>query len=320
MVADVQNMLSVNERPWHGLGVVLDTPPTIQEAIKLAGLDWAVEKRPLFRVNSDGTQGPQSEAYSIVRLDNNKELGIVKKGYVPLQNVDVFDWFNPFIEQNEVSIETAGCLGEGERLWVMAKLNRDPSVVTDGDEILKYLMLSNSHDGSLAIRVGYTPIRVVCSNTLAMAHGNKYSKFIRVKHTKSSKVSLDKLREVMDSENAQFEATAEQYRFLRSHMFKSEDVKKYVKLIITGDDKPDADISTRSKNIINDVIGLLEDPRQKVAGMEGTWWAAYNAVNQYFNYDAGRNANSRMNSLWFGPNADANGYALKLATEMANGS
>lgn len=316
MVADVQNMLSVNERPWHGLGVILDAPPTIQEAIKLAGLDWAVEKRPLFRV--DGENQIQSEAYSIVRMDTNKELGIVKKGYVPLQNADVFDWFNPFIDQNEVSIETAGCLGEGERLWVMAKLNRDPSVIADGDDILKYLMLSNSHDGSLAIRVGYTPIRVVCSNTLAMAHGNKYSKFIRVKHTKSSKVSLDKLREIMDNENAQFEATAEQYRFLRSHMFKTEDVKKYVKLIIVGEDKPDADISTRSKNQINDIIGLLEDPRQKVGGMEGTWWAAYNSINQYFNYDAGRNANSRMNSLWFGPNGDANAYALKLATEMAN--
>lgn len=313
MVANVENMFSVRETPWHKLGVVLDNPPTIQEAIDLSGLNWGVELKPLFLGNGDLV-----DHKAVVRQDSGNVLGIVGPRYQPLQNAQAFDWFNPFVENGEVALETAGSLDEGRRIWVMAKIARDPSVIVKGDEVLKYLMLSNSHDGTLAIRVGYTPIRIVCANTLAMAHNSNASKLIRVRHTASSKVALDKLRDIMNIVDREFEATAEQFRFLASRMFNQKDIREYVKAVLGKEKIADEDLPTRTKNQLDEIIGLIDHANQKLSGVDGTYWAAYNAVNQYLNYDAGRNDNNRMSSLWFGVNANTNKSALDLALEFAN--
>lgn len=313
MVANVENMFSVRETPWHKLGVVLDNPPTIQEAIDLSGLNWGVELKPLFLGNGDLV-----DHKAVVRQDSGNVLGIVGPRYQPLQNAQAFDWFNPFVENGEVALETAGSLDEGRRIWVMAKIARDPSVIVKGDEILKYLMLSNSHDGTLAIRVGYTPIRIVCANTLAMAHSSNASKLIRVRHTASSKVALDKLRDIMNIVDREFEATAEQFRFLASRTFNQKDIREYVKAVLGKEKIADEDLPTRTKNQLDEIIGLIDHANQKLNGVDGTYWAAYNAVNQYLNYDAGRNDNNRMSSLWFGVNANTNKSALDLALEFAN--
>lgn len=313
MVANVENMFSVRQTPWHKLGVVLDNPPTIQEAIDLSGLNWGVELKPLFLGNGDLV-----DHKAVVRQDSGNVLGIVGPRYQPLQNAQAFDWFNPFVENGEVALETAGSLDEGRRIWVMAKIARDPSVIVKGDEVLKYLMLSNSHDGTLAIRVGYTPIRIVCANTLAMAHNSNASKLIRVRHTASSKVALDKLRDIMNIVDREFEATAEQFRFLASRMFNQKDIREYVKAVLGKEKIADEDLPTRTKNQLDEIIGLIDHANQKLSGVDGTYWAAYNAVNQYLNYDAGRNDNNRMSSLWFGVNANTNKSALDLALEFAN--
>lgn len=313
MVANVENMFSVRQTPWHRLGTVLENPPTIQEAIELSGLNWPVELKPLFL--GDGTLVTHK---AVVRGDSGNVLGIVGPRYQPLQNAEAFDWFNAFVENGEVSLETAGSLDEGRRIWVMAKIARDPSVIVPNDEILKYLMLSNSHDGTLAIRVGYTPIRIVCANTLAMAHSSNASKLIRVRHTASSKVALDKLKDIMNLVDREFEATAEQFRFLASKTFNQKDIREYVKAVLGKDKIAEQDLPTRTKNQLDEIIGLLEDENQRLNGVNGTYWAAYNAVNQYLNYDASRNDNNRMSSLWFGVNAKTNKSALDLALEFAN--
>jgi len=313
MPANVENMFSVRQTPWHKLGTVLDNPPTIQEAIQLSGLDWPVSLMPLYL--GDGTLVTHK---AVIRGDSGSVLGIVGPRYHPLQNAEAFNWFNAFVENGEVSLETAGSLDEGRRIWVMAKIARDPSVIVPNDEILKYLMLSNSHDGTLAIRVGYTPIRIVCANTLAMAHGSNASKLIRIRHTASSKLALDKLQDIMNLVDREFEATAEQFRFLASRTFNQKDVREYVKAVLGKSKVADENLPTRTKNQLDDIIGLLEDENQRLNGVNGTYWAAYNAVNQYLNYDAGRNDNNRMSSLWFGVNANTNKSALDLALEFAN--
>jgi hypothetical protein len=82
-----------------------------------------------------------------------------------LQNKDAFAWFQPFLDAREAALHTAGSLRQGSRIWVLAKLNRDPLVIAEGDEVEKFLLLSHGHDGSLAVRCGFTPVRVVCANT-----------------------------------------------------------------------------------------------------------------------------------------------------------
>jgi hypothetical protein len=122
----------------------------------------------------------------------------------------------------------------------------------------------------------------------------------------------------MDNINAQFEATAEQFRFLASRDFNQADVRKYVKTLLNVDKTADDDLKTRTKNVLDDILGTIEGPKQSMPGVKGTWWAAYNGFNEYLNYKKGRNENNRMESLWFGQNGATNNRALNLASEYAN--
>ena len=310
----VETMFYVKETPWHGLGVKLEEAPTVSEAIVAAGLDWVVGLKDLF--TAEGQPVPAKATY---RETDGSILGVVGPRYSPLQNSSAFDWFQPFIDSGEVSLHTAGSLNEGCKVWVLAELNRAKSEIVKNDEIAKFVLLSNSHDGTTAIRVGYTPIRVVCANTMAMAHSCKESKLLRVRHTKSSATKLNDIRDIMNNINGEFEATALQYKHLASKMFNSADLLKYVKIILDIDLAiPSSEIKTRTKNIMNDILSRVEGPKQTMAGVNGTWWAAYNGVNEYLNYEKGRSANNRLDSLWFGLNANSNKRAFDTALALAS--
>ena len=313
MPANVESMFYTGAEPWHGLGEKLEDAPTISEAIEASGLDWEVGTKDL--VTKDGYDVPARATY---RKSDNSILGVVGPRYVPLQNRDAFNWFQPFIDAGECSLHTGGSLSDGQKVWALAQLNRDPSEIVKGDEVQKFILLSNSHDGTTAIRVGYTPIRVVCVNTLAFAHQSSVSKLLRIRHTKSAAANLDNVRDIMDNINGQFEASAEQFRFLASRNFNQADVRKYVKVLLNIDKKAEEDIKTRTKNIMDDILATIEGPKQSMPGVRGTWWAAYNGFNEYLNYTKGRNTNNRMESLWFGQNGSDNVRALNLATEYAN--
>jgi phage/plasmid-like protein (TIGR03299 family) len=201
-------------------------------------------------------------------------------------------------------------------VWVLAKLNRDPLVIAQGDEIEKFILLSHGHDGSLAVRCGFTPIRVVCQNTLSMAHGSTASKLIRVKHTKDIHQNLANIREVMNLANAEFEATAEQYRLLARKSINQADLTKYVKRVLKVEDEKEP--STRTKNTIAEIIGLCESGRgNNLPSVSGTYWTAFNGVSEWLSYNRGRNQDSRLNSLWFGDSANMNRHALETALQMA---
>jgi len=295
--------------PWRKIGRCSNNLGSIEAS----GLDWEVGTKDL--VTKDGYDVPARATY---RKTDNTILGVVGPRYVPLQNKDAFNWFQPFIDAGECSLHTGGSLSDGQKVWALAQLNRDPSEIVKGDEVQKFILLSNSHDGTTAIRVGYTPIRVVCVNTLAFAHQNGVSKLLRIRHTKSAAANLDNVRDIMDNINGQFEATAEQFRFLAGRNFNQVDVRKYVKTLLNVEKTADEDLKTRTKNILDDVLATIEGPKQSMPGVKGTWWAAYNGFNEYLNYTKGRNTNNRMESLWFGQNGAANNRALALATEYAN--
>jgi hypothetical protein len=313
MPAMVEKMMFVGATPWHGEGTQLDENPSISDAIVAAGLDWEVGTKPLFTA-----EGTPVNAKATYRKSDNRVLGVVGPRYTPLQNQDAFDWFQPFLDASECQLHTAGSLSEGEKVWVLAQLNRANSEIVRGDEVSKFILLSNSHDGTTSIRVGYTPIRVVCVNTLAAAHNNKDSQLIRIRHTRSSKVNLENVRDIMDNINVQFEATAEQYRFLASKNFNQNDIQKYVKIMLGIDKTPEEDIKTRTRNIMDEILALIEGPEQAMLGVRGTYWAAYNGYNSYLNYKKGRNVSNRLDSLWFGQNGADNLKALNLAIDFAN--
>jgi phage/plasmid-like protein (TIGR03299 family) len=307
-------MAYFGQLPWHGLGTSLEVGDLYDwpSASKKAGLDWEVELAPLVTADTQAKVAHRA----VRRTSDGRILGVVGPRYAPLQNKDAFAWFQPFLDAKEAALHTAGGLRGGSRVWVLAKLNRDPLVIAEGDEVAKFILLSHGHDGSLAVRAGFTPIRVVCANTLAMAHGSDASKLIRVKHTESVLENLNNIREVMDAANAEFEATAAQYRLLARKSISQADVRKYVRRVLKIDG--DHDISTRTTNIIEEIVGLAEAGRgNDLPSIRGTLWAAYNGVSEYLTYNRGRSEDNRLNSLWFGDSLNTNRYALEVALDMA---
>ena len=313
MAAAIEQMMFVGATPWHGLGNKVEADIGIEDAIVSAGLDWEVGLKDLQTV--DGVPVNHRATY---RKTDGSILGVVGPRYTPLQNKDSFDWFQPFLDAGECALHTAGSLHSGQKVWVLAQLNRDNSEIVAGDEVSKFILLSNSHDGTTAIRVGYTPIRVVCANTLAWAHSNTNSQLIRIRHTRSSKSNLENVRDIMDNINAGFEATAEQFRFLASKDFNQADIRRYVKVMLGIEGTIDGDIKTRTRNIMDEILALVEGPKQSATNVRGTWWAAYNGYNEYLNYNKGRTEDNRLDSLWFGANANDNNKALNKAMEFAN--
>lgn len=314
MSALVEKMVHFGEMPWHGESEALVGNETTEEVMKKAGLDWSVSTEPLYRSN-----GEQVQAQASIRSSDGSVLGVVGPRWTPLQNADAFKVFEPLVESGDMAWHTAGSLRNGQRVWVLCQLNLSNSVIAEGDEISKFALLSNGHDGLLAVHFGFTPIRVVCANTEALARECEASKLIRVRHHRFVKENVEKLRDIMNIANQEFEATCDQYRFLASRAINSDDLKKYVKIVFNQNTKEEEDISTRSQNILTSVEKLFEGGKgNNLPGVQGTYWAAYNAVTEYLNYEKGRSVQNRLDSLWFGQNAVQSRKALETAVIMAS--
>ena len=313
MAHEVEKMVFAGATPWHGLGTQIDGETGFWEAFRQAGLDWEVDTKPLF--TADGEKVTHRASY---RTSDDRILGIVGKRWTPLQNHEAFRIFEPLVDAGEMAIHTAGSLRNGERIWVLCQLNQDNSEIVAGDEIAKFVLLSNGHDGKLAVHFGFTPIRVVCANTEALARNCEASKLIRVRHSKFVNANVQSMRDVMNFANQEFEATAEQYRYLASRTINSDDLDKYIKIVLGADTKKSEDeLPTRTKNIVATVTTLFENGKgADIAGVRGTYWGAYNAVTEYLNYSKGRNENNRMDSLWFGQNGTMSQKALDTALEL----
>src|SRR5262245_38783110 len=216
------------QAPWHGLGQRLRGRPTVREAIAASGLDWEVELVPL--VTGDAQESAPARA--VRRGTDRRLLGVVGPAYHALQNRDAFAFFQPFLDAGLASLHTGGSLCDGRKVWLLARIERQPLVVGDGDEVGKFVLLSNSHDGTTSVRVAFTPVRVVCANTLALAHADKAgSNLIRARHTRRLADNLEALQEVINLADQEFTATAEQYRRLRDRGINQDDLALYVRQV-----------------------------------------------------------------------------------------
>jgi len=325
MAHEVENMMYVGATPWHELGVKLDRAPTSREAITAAGCDWRVGLKPLFT-----EEHAQVSHKAVYRETDGRILGVVGPGWMPLQNESAFAWFDPFLESGEATIETAGSLRDGARVWVLAKITGSdiPIVPQDDDRIARYILLANGHDGVLGCHVGYTPVRVVCANTLAMAREAGASKLLRIQHRKNIAQTLDDVRGVMNTINQTFEATAEQYRMLAQHGISGKQLEKYVQRVFgTRVEVRDLDALTpeqeeelkgKGARVLDQITPLFESGRgNDLPGVRGTWWAAFNGVTEYVTHARGSDASKRLDAVSFGDGARLIRRALDVAVKMA---
>lgn len=312
MPANVETMAFKGKTPWHGVGTVLTNPSDVDTTLMESGAAWNVSRKKMVLQDDINVKVP---GYATVREDNGKVLGIVGEAYRELQNRQAFDFFRPYVENGFARFETAGVLDEGRHVWVLAELLRDPLQIGNDDIVRKFLLLSNSHDGSRAVRVGFTPIRVVCANTLAGALRDKRSQLLRIRHSATTVSTLEKVRETVDVIDQSFKATGVVYAALQGKDINSKDLRRYIKVLINHDKTADESLPPIAKNKIAAVEALFESERQKHGNASGTWWAAYNAYAEYLNYTAGRSTNTRLRSLWL-DGAD-NQRALDEAVSMS---
>ena len=316
MSHEVENMFSVAKTPWHGLGTILENPPTIDEAIKCAGLDWEVECRPLTTPD-----GQTVSHRALTRSSDGQVLGVVGPSYCPLQNRDAFQFFQPWLDGGEATLETAGSLRDGQRVWILAKIG-DPIDIVKGDPILPFALLSNSHDGKRAARLGFTPVRVVCANTEAAALRHSDSKLVRVLHNGRVLQNLEDLRELADVARGTFTETAEQYRQLAGRKCNADDLLAYVRGVFGSVKQADDQLELVGGDMVaKKIIPLFESGNgNALKGVRGTMWAAYNAVTEYLSHERGTSnttADMRLDSSWFGSSASVNKKALSVALRMS---
>lgn len=323
------SMMYVDAVPWHQLGQKLEEPPTAAEAIAAARLDWEVAKAPLFYHASIARTGLAPNVFALVPGERWPHstlpvFGVVTSKYRVLQNREAFAFFDPIVKRGYATYETAGALGEGERVWVMAKLRKNIRVA-DGDEVQRYLLLANSHDGKASVQVKFTPVRVVCQNTLSMALGDELATFA-VRHDPSLFENLDDVADAMiDRIEHRYEAIASGFVRMAGTPVDEARLQAYLNAVFPLPAAPVAGggIPAHKERVALAMRGrwagaklYRTSPRCVSAGR--TLWALYNAVTEYVDHwrpanSRGRAAGTQLGRIWFG-----GGYRVKLrAFEVA---
>lgn len=316
---DKWSFVAKGEKAWHGLGQYVDKAMTAEEAIRLGGLDYIVEKRPLY-IN-DPSKGliEVPGHFSTVRTDTGAPLGVVKGRYTIVQNQDAFGFFNSIIDQGEAIFETAGALGLGEKIFVTAKLPED--MLVHGEKVEKYIILTNSHDGSTTIIAGFTAIRVVCNNTLQAALKNLDNK-VSISHTASAESRLKEASRVMGiasrymtEVNTIFDQMSQ--KRLSDFEFK-EFITKAMKVereVVSAEAK---ELSTKLKNTTDTIFDFaMTHSTQRTEAAYKTLWGAYNSISGYYTHIKDyKNAEQRMKDLNYGTAASKISKAFDLALEM----
>lgn len=289
------SFFSVKEKAWHGLGQIVDQYPNSKDAISHAGLDYQVEKADLTAMvkNSSNQQlcgsAPIPGYFATMRTDNNAVLGVVGKDYQIVQNRDAFTFFDSIVGNDGILYETAGALGKGERIFITAKL---PGYIQVGsnDLIEKYLFLTTSHDGSGSITAAFTPVRIVCANTLNAAMKNM-TNVVKIRHTSNAVERLRTAHKVMGIANKFSDEVGEIFNHWAKKPITDPQLKKLIEIAMAPnrevlgnirDGKVNA-LSTQFTNIVEDVYEYaLSNPTQQLPTTMGTVFGAYNAVTGYF--------------------------------------
>jgi len=314
----------VGEGAWHGNGKVFtieDAPSTVREAITEAGCDWLVEKQPIYI--GDGYSGDPDLAgthreylrveghEALTKVGTGEILGIVTPTYEEVQNVEAFNFVDPFIQSGEAMYNAAGALQGGRTVWVLVKIISDPFVVGDGDSIAPYLAITMGHGNGRGINVMFTPIRVVCMNTVRAAEQGAADSMISIRHVGNPTKALSDVREGVRLASRTFEFTADQARRLTEIDCDVDGLRQYVREVL---DVENDDEMPRSFERIEAAFEYGDGANLATAA--GTRWGAYNAVTNYLEHTKGRDSDSRLRSNWFGEGRRINAKAWKVATSV----
>lgn len=311
----VETMAYAGSVPWHGLGTPVSNDLTPVQMQEKAGLDWKVREVESY-IEFDGRKMPTGQK-SLVRETDGRILTNVGENWNPVQNSDAFEFFSEYVMAGDMEMHTAGSLKNGQMVWALAKV-KDSFELFKGDRVDSYLLFSNPHQYGKSIDIRFTPIRVVCNNTLTFSLDQKAERSVRVGHRTEFDASM--VKEQLGIATTKLNTYKEMAQFMGSKRYTHDNVIEYFNTVFprTADKRVQnkaLGVDTLSRNAKFCFDALDIQPGAQYA--EGTWWQAFNAVTFVTDHVQGRNNDNRLYSNWFGGNELRKRTALKKALEMA---
>ena len=297
-----------NSTPWHGLGQQLTQDAPIDVWRKEAGLDWEAKLSPVT-FNPSGDELVTVENQNVIyRNDTFAPLGVVTDRYKVHQPAEVLEFFNTLVQSAGFTLEVAGAIKGGKRIWALANVNREAVVLQD-DAVRGYLLLSTSFDGTAATIGQFTSIRVVCNNTLSAADQENAPSRVVLTHGAEFDQSL--MRDRLGLIVGGFDGMMDKYRKLARQSVSSEYVKEFTNNLFPAAYNQQTNTFKESRGFKR-VIELFDGAGMGANnyGVYGTKWGLLNAVTQYVDHERGHNVDTRMNNAWFG-----NGNRMKSQAE-----
>lgn len=325
MSHEVETMAYANEVPWHGLGVQVSDNLTPDQMLEAAGLDWKVEKKALVVDELDHTL---TSHFAMVRDSDQKILGICGQEYQPTQNHDVFEFFDKFCKAGDMKMETAGSLHGGKRVWGLAKINGG-FMLGGKDEVEGYILLDNPHIWGRSLQILFTPIRVVCNNTLtaALRNNTNQENTFRMSHDRAFDDQIkQQAAEKVGLAMKALDVFKDKAEFLAQKRAKDQKVLEFFSKLVNPDlfqtAQEMSEDGTVNRSDLGRTVNRLMDivhtqPGADLKTSAGTWWGAFNAVTYYYDHVAGTDQDKRLTSAWFGSAATRKRQALDLAVEFA---
>lgn len=314
----VAQMAYVGEKPWHGLGTEVEPTITPLEMMKAAGLNWGVEKTPLYynfgvSRNEQGEYSPAQQEVpgkqALVRDLDGKVMDIVGNNWNPVQNKEAFDFFVDFVDTGNMTMNTAGSLKEGRIVWALAKVSDSFSLKTDqGEDVVEsYLLFSNPHEYGKTVTVQFTPIRVVCNNTLTLSLNTKSSNGVKINHAR--RFDAEKVSEMLGLAHIKLEAYKESAEHLLGKRYTMDDMLNYFKQVFpaTGEKKDISRTAARALDVVN------TQPGAKMG--EGSYWQLFNTTTYLIDHELGKSIDTRLQSAWYGEGVRTKQKALQLALD-----
>ena len=320
MPANVQTMAYVNQVPWHGLGNQLTEHATIDEWQKSSGLDWLAKKAAVtFDTDPNNPDAPMYEVpnqFVLYRSDNHFPLGIVSKDFKTdgVQPPDILEFFRDITNLGTFTMETAGVLDHGKRIWALAKSSLAASLGKD-DPLKLYLFLATGLDGKFATHASFTSIRIVCNNTLQLALRDSKDSTIRVPHR--SHFNADNVKQQLglaDDSFSDFMARAD--KLATKQVSQKQTETFYANLFGTTPVNTEEElIECLDSRVLKQVLDVHNRfPGQNTKSAKGTAWGLVNGATAYLDHVRGaRTVNSRLKYAWLGRGRALKDEAMDLA-------
>ena len=302
------------QKPWHGLGQNLTPDASIEVWQQEAGLNWQAELSPV-RYTAYGNECFAGGHNVIHRSDTNTALGIVTDRYRVHQPKEILDFFNTLVESAGFTLEVAGAIKGGKRIWALANVNQE-ACVFGNDEMKGYLLLSTSFDGSTATIGQYTSIRVVCNNTLSAADSENSKSRISITHGSRFDASL--IRNRLGLVVGGFEGMMDKYRWMARTDVTSKFADQFLQKLFppTVVNHANGTPFLHSRGYLK-VMDLFEGKGKgsNLPNVHGTRWGLLNAVTEFVDHHRGHNVDTRLNNAWFGQGARLKSEAESILLE-----